>query len=201
MEFILLFLDWFQFCTKFFFAKKVSSKFSVLKIYNFGSILLGVSTLLYPICGVFLWTMGKTPLSQALTWVLLIMVTSGNSVGFMTCLPVITGMISNATDPERQGLVMGTSQSCSSGLRSFGPVASGILISAFTAMKTPYLFFVLFSIGYFACCYVTRRFTPADLIRISERTLEVELLPTENTSQNEEKDTLLTRSLDKPNKI
>lgn len=39
--------------------------------------------------------------TRVATWVLLLIFTSGMSAGFMTCLPVVTGMYSNASNPER----------------------------------------------------------------------------------------------------
>jgi len=119
--------------------------------------------------------MGRTTVSLTLTWILLVIVISTNSAGFMTAMPVITSMLSNSTNPERQGLVMGTSQSLSSGLRAIGPILSGVIISIFTAFNMPYLFFIIFAFGYLICCVFIRRLTPEDLIRINGKKEEVEM--------------------------
>ena len=67
----------------------------------------------------------------------------------MTALPVVNSMQSNAANPARVGLVQGTAQSLSSGLRSFGPVVAGLIFSASVALKFPFLLFWVLGTHYF----------------------------------------------------
>ncbi|EGG14994.1 hypothetical protein DFA_09814 [Cavenderia fasciculata] len=129
------------------FFKKLSRKIGLKKQYLLGSMLLAVGMAIFP-----LTFMGYIVQGKAMVWVLLMIIVPINSIGFMQCLPIVQGMIANASRTELQGLTQGTAQSLNSLLRSFGPTISGALFSLSLSFPSPspWLLFSILSIVYVA---------------------------------------------------
>lgn len=132
--------------SKIFFFKKLVGKLSIKKTYQMGVSSLGASTLLLPFVVIFYWVGGKTTVTTALTWTLIAVLNLPMSIGFMTALPVVNSMQSNAANPERVGLVQGTAQSLNGLVRSMGPVVAGGVFSLSAAFKFPFLLFIVLGI-------------------------------------------------------
>lgn len=56
-------------------------------------------------------------MAKVLGYIVTVLSASVMAIGFMTGLPVVGTMLSNAAPPERQGLVIGTAQSWGSLIR------------------------------------------------------------------------------------
>mmetsp|Transcript_28182 Transcript_28182/g.39788 ORF Transcript_28182/g.39788 Transcript_28182/m.39788 type:complete len:506 (+) Transcript_28182:310-1827(+) len=154
--------SWFGFCAvvyQVFFFEKTVARINLLGAYSLGTILLATSIFLYPFCNIFYWIGGKTAFTTALTWTWIALCSVGNAVGFMVALPVVNTMLSSASNPQRQGLVLGTANSLGSFVRSLGPIISGAIFTLSTLWKFPYLLFMLLSVLYIACLLISKRLT------------------------------------------
>ena len=88
--------------------------------------------------------------------------------GFMTCLPVLNAMQSNAGDARRQGLLLGTTNSASNLVRSLGPILGGAVFSLSTRIPFPALVFLLLCCCYAVCFLMVRSLSPEDRQRINQ---------------------------------
>ncbi len=149
------------------------------RTYIIGSILLGSTSFLTPFISVFYWiyppsinadenannpnqrlAAGLTIASALILWGLM-------SIGFMICLPVVGAMLSNATDPSRQGLVQGSAQSVASLSRGIGPMITGIVFSQCIPLKfTGFAFWMLMASN-IGCLIISYRMTPDEVDRIN----------------------------------
>lgn len=116
---------------------------------------------------------------------------SGLAVGFMTCLPVMGTMISNATDPEQQGLTQGTNQSISALFRALGPLVSGAIFSFSVSFSFPYILFWFLGTVNLLCLGLLRMLPPSAIARVSEERTspqEMRLLPQGDGEKEEAKE-------------
>eukprot|EP01117_Protostelium_nocturnum_P014311 TRINITY_DN5441_c0_g1_i6.p1 TRINITY_DN5441_c0_g1~~TRINITY_DN5441_c0_g1_i6.p1 ORF type:complete len:245 (-),score=73.69 TRINITY_DN5441_c0_g1_i6:74-808(-) len=146
--------------------------------YLFSSKLFVVSTLLYPVSAVFFTHFGVQTWTKAVTWTFMSLVMLVSAIAFMLGLPLMSSMISNVSDPRRQGLVIGTAQSLSSFLRSFGPIISGGIFSLSTIVRFPALSFIFLSSLYLLCGIMAFFFTEEEVNRLEsppKRIEEIEL--------------------------
>ncbi len=73
----------------------------LIRTYEFGTVSLGIGCTLFAVPSASYWIFGVTVPSTIITWVTYIPVCLVSAIGFMTCLPVVNTMQSNAADPER----------------------------------------------------------------------------------------------------
>jgi hypothetical protein len=66
-----------------------------------GSIMLAGATFFLPCSTLLFWIFGENDITKAVTWGFLVICITPLSVGFMTALPVMNTMVSNAADPAR----------------------------------------------------------------------------------------------------
>jgi MFS family permease len=119
----------------------VLRKLGLMRLYPVGLSCLAIATSLFSVCAAIYWVFGVSSATHIATGIGLFITVSIMGIGFMTALPLLTTMISLATDPQRQGLTQGTAASASSLLRFAGPLLSGTLVSAGSSFGLPYLAF------------------------------------------------------------
>eukprot|EP01112_Ceratiomyxa_fruticulosa_P007439 TRINITY_DN1929_c0_g1_i1.p1 TRINITY_DN1929_c0_g1~~TRINITY_DN1929_c0_g1_i1.p1 ORF type:complete len:561 (-),score=89.64 TRINITY_DN1929_c0_g1_i1:102-1784(-) len=171
-----------------FFFKRYVKKLGIYRTYLIGAVILGIGTFCQPFANLPYWLSGNdiTVLNKALTWIILLFFTTMLGVGFMTCLPVVGTMISNAADPSRQGLTQGTSQSVASLLRASGPPLSGLLFSFSVKIKFPFLLPWFLGFGYIICICIIKTLNEDNKVRISEvRALPEKEMLVVKTNQDE----------------
>lgn len=77
-------------------------------------------------------------------------------IGFMLALPILSTIISNATNPDIQGLTQGVAQSTSSLLRGLGPFISGAVFSHFyEGLNAPAISFAILGGSYLVVWGIT----------------------------------------------
>jgi len=122
--------------------KWLLKKKDILWVFQFGNMSLGIGCLLMPSTSLVYSLFGISTVTSVFTWIVASFYCCIMAAGFMTCLPVITTIINNCANPERQGLISGTAQSFSSFLRAFGPILCGIIFAGSVAIHMPFLLFV-----------------------------------------------------------
>jgi len=125
------------------FFKRLSTTLGLKKQYLIGMIFLTVGMALLP-----LTYTGYLVQGEVMVWVFIFLIMPLLSIGFMQGLPIVQGMVANASDPEIQGLTQGFYQSMNSFLRAFGPAISGAIFSYSTRHQAPFLLFVCISFLY-----------------------------------------------------
>ncbi|KAF2073213.1 hypothetical protein CYY_005464 [Polysphondylium violaceum] len=125
------------------FFKRLSTSLGLKKQYLIGMIFLTIGMALLP-----LTYTGYLIQGEAMVWVFIFLIMPLLSIGFMQGLPIVQGMVANASDPEIQGLTQGFYQSMNSFLRAFGPAISGAIFSYSTRHSIPFLLFVCISFLY-----------------------------------------------------
>ncbi|KAK5578633.1 hypothetical protein RB653_008305 [Dictyostelium firmibasis] len=158
-------LGFFGFLWQILLFKKVSGRFGLKRQYTVGMILLSVGMALFPLSYVA-WNIQGYPLA----WVTVGIVVPIISVGFMSGLPIVQGMVANCSNPEIQGLTQGSTQSINSMLRSFGPAISGAIFSASAAHSQPWVLFIVLSIIY-VCVAIISLYLP-DTVDINHKALK-----------------------------
>ncbi|KAN0023414.1 hypothetical protein ACTFIU_011584 [Dictyostelium citrinum] len=158
-------LGFFGFLWQILLFKKVSGRFGLKRQYTVGMILLSVGMALFPLSYVA-WDIQGYPLA----WVTIGIVVPIISVGFMSGLPIVQGMVANCSNPEIQGLTQGSTQSINSMLRSFGPAISGAIFSASAAHSQPWVLFIVLSIIY-VCVAIISLYLP-DTVDINHKALK-----------------------------
>ncbi|KAM9996195.1 hypothetical protein ACTFIY_002386 [Dictyostelium cf. discoideum] len=158
-------LGFFGFLWQILLFKKVSGRFGLKRQYTVGMILLSVGMALFPLSYVA-WNIQGYPLA----WVTLAIVVPIISVGFMSGLPIVQGMVANCSNPEIQGLTQGSTQSINSMLRSFGPAISGAIFSASAAHNQAWVLFIVLSIIY-VCVAIISLYLP-DSVDINHKALK-----------------------------
>ncbi|EAL63568.1 hypothetical protein DDB_G0287843 [Dictyostelium discoideum AX4] len=158
-------LGFFGFLWQILLFKKVSGRFGLKRQYTVGMILLSIGMALFPLSYVA-WNIQGYPL----VWVTIGIVVPIISVGFMSGLPIVQGMVANCSNPEIQGLTQGSTQSINSMLRSFGPAISGAIFSASTAHSQPWVLFIVLSIIY-VCVAIVSLYLP-DTVDINHKALK-----------------------------
>ncbi|GAM22135.1 hypothetical protein SAMD00019534_053100 [Acytostelium subglobosum LB1] len=136
-------LGFFGFIFQITFFKRLSRTLGLKRQYLMGSMLLCLGMMTFP-----LTFMGYLIQGKATVWVILMIIVPITSVGFMQCLPIVGGMIANASRPELQGLTQGTAQSANSLLRSFGPAISGAIFTFSIKYSVSWLLFFVLSVIY-----------------------------------------------------
>ncbi|PRP88178.1 hypothetical protein PROFUN_04001 [Planoprotostelium fungivorum] len=144
--------------------------------YLTSSILFVISSLMWPFNSIFYTSAGVTTFTTVITWIYLSVTCILSAVAFMMGLPLVSSMISNVSDPRRQGLVIGTAQSISSFLRSIGPVASGAIFSFSVVIKVPFLLFAFLAVQYLACGLIMFFISSDDADRIDRPPMRVDEL-------------------------
>lgn len=155
---------------QFIFFKYLLKKKDILWLFQFGNATLALGCLLLPATSIFYAAGGITTTMKVFSWIYVILVCCVMAAGFMTCLPVITTMINNCANPDRQGLISGTSQSLSSFLRAFGPSLCGIIFAGAVAIKAPVLLFIFLVCVYSSSfCLLKFGLSPSEKLKIIER--------------------------------
>jgi len=152
------------------FFKMMLRKRTILWLFQFGNLSLALGCLLMPSSSLVYTYSGVSPFSTGMVWVVASTYCAIMAAGFMTCLPVITTIINNCANPDRQGLISGTAQSFSSFLRAFGPILCGIIFAASVAVKMPFLLFIFLTLVYLSSWSLLRfGITPEEKQRIIDR--------------------------------
>ncbi|KYQ93375.1 hypothetical protein DLAC_06052 [Tieghemostelium lacteum] len=125
------------------FFKRLSASIGLKRQYILGMALLCVGIALFP-----LTFTGYLIQGEALVWVWIGIIIPVISIGFMQGLPIVQGMVANASNPQIQGLTQGTAQSLSSFLRAFGPAVSGGIFTASIKNNITWLLFIVLSVLY-----------------------------------------------------
>jgi len=142
---------------QFLFFKWLLQKKSILWIFQFGNLSLALGCFLMPFTSIVYAYFGETTATTVLSWLVAALFCIVLAVGFMTCLPVITTIINNCANPDRQGLISGTSQSLASLLRAFGPILCGLIFAVAVAVKMPFLLFI-FLVAIYMSSFALLRF-------------------------------------------
>ncbi|KAN0039392.1 hypothetical protein ACTA71_001586 [Dictyostelium dimigraforme] len=158
-------LGFFGFLWQILLFKKVSGRFGLKRQYTVGMILLSIGMALFPLSYVAWYIQG-----YPLAWITIGIVVPIISVGFMSGLPIVQGMVANCSNPEIQGLTQGSTQSINSMLRSFGPAISGAIFSASAAHSQPWVLFIVLSIIY-VCVAIISLYLP-DTVDINHKALK-----------------------------
>lgn len=175
---------------QFFFFPRLLKRYDIYRIYSTGVVVLGAATILMPLANLVYWIAGSTAtVYQVITWAILLPFTSLMSIGFMTCLPVVGTMLSNASPADRQGLVQGTSASISSLLRAIGPLLAGVIFTFSVSINFPFLLPIVLGLSYFACWLLIRSFSDEEKAAIEK--------PAAKANKHEEKALLVAPVVDK----
>ncbi|PRP80930.1 iron-containing alcohol dehydrogenase [Planoprotostelium fungivorum] len=177
-----------------FFFSKVIKTMGSKRAYIMSSTLFVISSLLFPFNGIFYSSLGVRTVSDVLTWGYLTLTVTLNAIGFMTGLPLVSSMISNVSDPRRQGLVIGTAQSVSSFLRALGPVISGAIFSFSVVIGQPIIIFTFLASLYVICGTIAHFISKEESDRIdapaksvTEIEMEEEKKPLEMSEEEEQR--------------
>lgn len=87
-------------------------------------------------------------------WLILLVGFTLQSIGFMSCLPMVTVFLTNVAPRDIQGLSQGTAQSLASLLRSIGPFVSGLVFTWASAARMPFLAYGVPAAGYALCFFI-----------------------------------------------
>lgn len=151
----------------------------------------------------FVLCTGKSTFTTVLAYMHTTVCFVGLAVGFMTCLPVMGTMISNAADADQQGLTQGTTNSIAALFRALGPFVAGSIFSFSVTVNFPYLLFWFLGSVNIACLVLLRALPAHAIARVSEeRPAKHEMRPltkesnghsnNDNKGNDDEAETLVT---------
>mmetsp|Transcript_34577 Transcript_34577/g.55932 ORF Transcript_34577/g.55932 Transcript_34577/m.55932 type:complete len:636 (+) Transcript_34577:94-2001(+) len=136
---------------QFIFFNRALKRIGLLHLYLTGLLASVIGCLMYPLSALPFYFGGTTGWTGVLTWSILLLATTFIAIGFMCGLPIVSTMLSNAADPEIQGLTQGTAQSFGSLIRALGPMASGVMFSMSLSLNFPELLFIVLAVTYGLC--------------------------------------------------
>mmetsp|Transcript_796 Transcript_796/g.2566 ORF Transcript_796/g.2566 Transcript_796/m.2566 type:complete len:506 (+) Transcript_796:136-1653(+) len=131
--------------------RTASRKYGLRRLYNFGASLLSTGAII-------LWSAARLVLltpSKPLRFTIMLLSSAPLSVGFMCGLPVLTGLLSNASPPQIMGLSQGTAQSTGALCRMMGPIFFGTLFSFCVERGQNFVPFVGVSLLYIVALFIT----------------------------------------------
>eukprot|EP01132_Coremiostelium_polycephalum_P003147 gene3147-3936_t len=180
------------------FFKKMSQSIGLRKQYLLGMTLLCIGITLYPLS-----FMGYIMQGEAMVWVILMITVPIISIGFMQGLPIVQGMVANATNPDIQGLTQGSSQSLNSFLRAFGPAISGAIFSFSAIHSIPWLLFVFLGLIYIIIAIISLYLPESvDILRKKKGQQSNESSPSlQSSSSNDSNEEITSNSSDSDHKI